>query len=367
MTATSGFESEPGAAALDGPPPADGTRGRQGRRREQRRRRRRIWIWLTAAALVILLPVALVGGYLVWLGSSFDGTVGRIQHAFPDEAGRPAAVEGAINLLLIGSDSRTGLRDSMSGAATGERSDTMMLVHLPADRSGIVVVSLMRDLWVPVPGHGEAKLNAAFSWGGVPLAVQTVEGLLGARIDHVMVVDFGGFGALATALGGVTVWSEHAFASKNMPGYRFEKGENRLEGSAALAFVRERYSFPDSDYQRVRNQQAFIRGLLQGFVGAQVLTDPGRTQNAIGTLARYIAVDEGLTAPVAASLAFDYRGLKPDAIHTLTLPTAGTGRSPDGQSIVRVDEARTGVLSKALAADDVIPTLESGALGNGRN
>ena len=118
MTATSGEESEPGAAALDGPP-AEGTRRRQGRRREQRRRRRRIWIWLTAAALVILLPVALVGGYLLWLGSSFDGTVGRIQHACPDEAGRPAAVEGAIHLLLIGSDSRTGLRDSGGAVSAG--------------------------------------------------------------------------------------------------------------------------------------------------------------------------------------------------------------------------------------------------------
>ncbi|MGH1523872.1 LCP family protein [Leifsonia sp. L25] len=340
---------------------------RQERRRSERRRRRRLWIWITAAALVIVLPAALLGGYLLWLGRSFDDTVERIPKAFPDESGRPAAVAGATNLLLIGSDSRSGLRDPMSGEGTGERSDTLMLVHIPADRSGIVLVSLMRDLWVPIPGHGESKINAAYSWGGVPLTVQTVEGMLGARVDHVAVVDFGGFGELSTALGGVKVWSDQAFTSKNMPGYSFDKGENRLEGSAALAFVRERYSFPDADYQRVRNQQAFVRGMLQGFISARTLTDPGRTQSAITTLARYVAVDEGLTASAAASLALSFHGLTPDAIHTLTLPTAGTGTSPDGQSIVRVDEARVEILRKALAADDVIPTLKRGALGDGRN
>ncbi|MFE4952268.1 LCP family protein [Leifsonia sp. NPDC056665] len=350
----------------DDPQPSEGSGRRQGRRRSERRRRRRLWIWVTAAILVVVLPVTLLGGYLLWLGWSFDDTVERIPNAFPDESGRPAAVAGAANILLIGSDSRSGLHDPLSGGATGERSDTLMLVHIPADRSGIVFVSLMRDLWVPIPGHGENKINAAYSWGGVPLTVQTVEGLLGARIDHVAVVDFGGFGDLSTALGGVKVWSDQAFTSKNMPGYSFQKGENRLEGSAALAFVRERYSFPDADYQRVRNQQAFVRGMLQGFISAQTLTDPGRTESAITTLARYVAVDEGLTASAAASLALGFHGLTPDAIHTLTLPTAGTGTSPGGQSIVRVDEARVEVLRKALAADDVIPTLKRGALGDGR-
>ncbi|MEY9951412.1 LCP family protein [Leifsonia sp. EB34] len=340
---------------------------RQRRRRGQRRRRRRLWLWITAAVLVIVLPVTLLGGYLLWLGSSFDDTVTRIPNAFPDKAGRPPAVAGATNILLIGSDSRDGLHDPMSGTVGNERSDTLMLVDIPADRSGVVIVSLMRDLWVPIPGHGEDKLNAAYAWGGVPLTVQTVEGLLGARIDHVMVVDFGGFGTLSTALGGVKVWSDRAFTSKNMPGYSFEKGANTLEGEAALAFVRERYSFPDSDYQRVRNQQAFVRGMLQGFISAGTLADPGRTQSAIITLARYLAVDDGLTASTAASLALGFGGLKPDAIHTFTLPTAGTGTSPGGQSIVLVNETRVGVLRKALAADDVIPTLKSGALGDGRN
>lgn len=355
-----GFEAE-----AEAPPRHRGRAPRNSGKRNDKRRRR-VWIWVTAVLVVVLLPVGLIGGYLFWLGASFDDGVGRISHAFPAEKGRPAPVAGVTNILLVGSDSRTGLGDVMKSGPTGDRSDTLMLVHIPADRSGVVIVSLMRDLWVPIPGHGHAKLNAAFSWGGTSLAVQTVEGLLDARIDHVMVVDFGGFGSIATALGGVEVWSDRAFTSKNMPGYSFEQGINTVEGSAALAFVRERYSFADADFQRVRNQQAFIRGVLHGFISKETLLNPLRTQAAIQTLAKYLAADSGLTAPVAGGLAFGLNGLKADAIRTLTLPTAGTGTSPDGQSIVRLDDARTAELRNALAADDVMAVLDSGALGNGR-
>jgi len=353
------------SADLDELEEAFGRAGEERTAPKRRKRRKRLWIWLTVVVLVIVLPIALIGGYVLWVGKTFDDGVTRIGDAFPQAETRPPAVEGATNILLIGSDSRSELGDVTSGTATGQRSDTLMLVNLPADRSGITIVSLMRDLWVPIPGHGMAKLNAAFSYGGVPLAVETVESLLGARIDHVMVVDFDGFGSLSTALGGVDVWSDKAFTSKNMPGYSFDKGYNLLEGSAALAFVRERYSFPDSDYQRVRNQQAFIRAILQGFTRASTLTDPLAMQRAIGTLSKYIAADEGLTAGTVAQLGLGYSGLSNDTIHTLTLATAGTGSSPGGQSIVKVDESRLEVMRKALAADDLIRVFRSGELGTG--
>lgn len=329
---------------------------RQQRETGKKRKRRVGWIWAVALTVVLIVP-GMLGGYLLWLGSTFDQGVGRIGDAFPEPSTRPTQVSGVVNILLIGSDSRSGLDDVTSGKPTGQRSDTLMLVHLPADRSGIVIVSLMRDLWVPVPGHGSAKLNAAFSWGGVTLTVQTVEGLLGARIDHVMVVDFGGFGSIATALGGVDVQSDRAFTSKNMPGFRFQKGNNRVEGDAALAFVRERYSFADADFQRVRNQQTFIRGVLEGFIQSDILMNPLKTQAAIGTLAKYLAVDDQLNAGEVASLALGYRSLSAAAVHTITLPTAGTGSSPDGQSIVRVDEGRLAVLREALKNDDVIRAI----------
>lgn len=338
---------------------------RADRQQRKRRRRRALWIWLTAAALVVVLPLALIGGYLIWLGGTFDNGVTRISNAFPPDDTRPRSSNGATNILLIGSDSRSGLGDVLSGKATGELSDTMMLVNVPKDGSGITVMSLMRDLWVPIPGHGTAKLNAAFSWGGVPLAVQAVESLLDTRIDHVMVVDFGGFGSIATALGGVDVWSDKAFQSRNMPGYSYQKGYNLVEGPRALAFVRERYSFADADYQRVRNQQAFIRALVLGFINTGTLADPLKLQSAVGTLARYIAADDGLTSATVAGLALGSRGLNNDSLHTLTLPTAGTGSSPDGQSIVKVDETRLAIIRQALADDDLIARFTGGELGSG--
>jgi len=150
-----------------------------------------------------------------------------------------------------------------------------------------------------------------------------------------------------------------------MPGYSYQKGYNLVEGSKALAFVRERYSFADADYQRVRNQQAFIRALLLGFVDTGTLTNPLKLQSAVGTLAGYIAADDGLTSATVAGLALGSRGLNNDSIHTLTLPTAGTGSSPDGQSIVKVDETRLAIIRQALADDDLIARFTGGELGSG--
>ena len=90
----------------------------------------------------------------------------------------------------------------------------MMLVHIPADRKGAYVTSIMRDTWLDIPGHGKAKINAAFAYGGVPLAVQTLEGLLDTRIDHVAAIDFEGFKGLTDALGGVEINNPIAFSPR---------------------------------------------------------------------------------------------------------------------------------------------------------
>lgn len=96
-----------------------------------------------------------------------------------------------------------------------------MLAHVPADRQHVYLMSIMRDSWVEVPGHGRAKINAAYSWGGVALTTETVEQLLDIRIDHVAEIDFAGFEDMTDALGGVTVdspgRSQHA-ATTSRPG-----------------------------------------------------------------------------------------------------------------------------------------------------
>ncbi|WP_316296705.1 LCP family protein, partial [Clavibacter michiganensis] len=146
------------------------------------------------ATVIAVAASVFVGG----LARSFDANTTTISDAFPAGA-RPAATDGAENILLIGSDSRAELDPDGDGAAGG-RSDTLMLLHVPADRKAVYLMSIMRDSWVDVPGHGKAKINAAYSWGGVPLVEQTVEQLLDSRIDHVAEIDFAGFEDMTDAL-----------------------------------------------------------------------------------------------------------------------------------------------------------------------
>lgn len=323
---------------------------RSERRRAERRRRRRPWVVTTVVALVVLVGVpvvaALVGfGYLVHLASTFDDRATTVVGALPEYDGRPGVdADGALNVLLLGSDTR--------GRGDAGRSDVMMLVHLPGDRSSIEVLSIMRDTWVDVPGHGEAKINAAYSWGGVPLTVQTVEQLLEVRVDHVAEIDFEGFRGMTEALGGVDVVSERAFSAG---GHEFRQGLNHLDGDAALAFVRERSSFADADHQRVRNQQAFLEALAHGVISRGTLTDPGRVSTFVGATAEHLAVDESLTPPRLAEIGWSARGLTPGSLHAVTLPTVGGSVSADGQSYLAVDPDGLDRITAALQAGEALP------------
>src|SRR5690606_2503774 len=141
---------------------------------------------------------------------------------------------------------------------TGQRSDVMMLVHIPADRSGVYIMSFPRDLYVDIPGHGKDRINAALAFGGVPLTVTTVENYTGVPIDHVALIDFEGVKSLVDSLGGVEVDVPQDFESG---GHRFTEGTQHVDGEQALAFVRARKNFADGDFQRNRNQQSLLKGI----------------------------------------------------------------------------------------------------------
>jgi len=296
------------------------------------------------AAVVAVVASVFVGG----LARSYDAGKDVIADPFPTGS-RPAPSKGAQNILLIGSDSRSNHDPDGDGAAGG-RSDTLMLAHVPADRNGVYLMSIMRDSWVDVPGHGMAKVNAAYAWGGIPLTVQTVEQLLDVRIDHVAEIDFEGFKDMTDALGGVTVDSPKAFEAR---GHTYTAGANRLDGDAALAFVRERYSFADADYTRVENQQAFMRGILDGVLSKGTITNPGRIQDFVTATSKYLSVDEGLTFQTLVGLGWSLRDVRPSDLTTFTMPTAGTGTSPGGQSIVNVNTLAVQSLSQAIRSDDM--------------
>lgn len=326
------------------------------------RARRRIGrIVATTLAAALTVGVVGVGTYVAHLGGTVASNVTVLAHddVFPGEDMRPAmssassddetddaVTAGSTNILLLGSDTR-GSIDSLDDAG-GNRADTIMVVNIPADGQSVTVMSIMRDNWVAIPGHGDAKINAALAFGGVPLMVQTIEGFIDDRIDHVAIVDFEGFRALTDALGGVTVDNPVAFRGSHKGKYAFAQGEIELDGAMALSYVRERYAFPDGDYQRVRNQQAFLSGVLQQ-LGDGAAVDPVRVLRLAEAVSPHIAVDDGLSMAALVDLAMRLRG-GGTSIRFFTSPTLGTGWVGD-QSIVRVDWDEVEALRAAFAED----------------
>lgn len=327
-------------------------------------RRSRLWL---CAGLALAGVLALAAGsaalYVTQLTRQFDENTTKIAEPFPHETLRPAspapvpsadpAAETvttpavAQNILLLGTDTRGSLDATTD---VNSRSDTMMVVHIPADRSGLTVMSIMRDSWVPIPDHGEAKVNAALSWGGAPLAVRTVESIIGVRIDHVVIVDFAGFGAIVDALGGVDVENAVAFS---VAGQDYPRGTVHLDGTNALNFVRERYPFPDADYQRVRNQQAFMSAVAGRILTASSALDLGTIQRLVAAAAPHLAVDEGFSSAYIGQLAMELRGVTMDDVRFFTAPTTGTGTSSDGQSIVVLDAERMESVRQAFMSGTV--------------
>ena len=315
-------------------------------------KKRKKWPWIVAFSVVgVLIAGAVVGGvYVAGLSSSFNQAE-KLPSAevFPDPTTRPEpATPDAVNILLLGSDTRDKVDDDIENIS-GQRADSILLVHIPGDRSGAQVISFMRDNWVEIPGHGEHKLNAALAFGGVPLLVETLENIIDVPIDHVAITDFNGFTDLTDALGGVTVSNHIPFSAG---GHTFEPGDITLDGDAALWFVHERYSFPDGDYQRVRNQQAFLRGVFDKLLSKETLTDPGRIAEVVDALSPYLTVDDGLNIGYIAPLAISLRDLRKDDVEFLTAPTLGTGMVGD-QSIVKPDWDGLEDLAEALKNDTV--------------
>jgi LCP family protein required for cell wall assembly len=262
-----------------------------------------------------------------------------------------------MNILVIGSDSRANARDQnnqtvTTGQASDQRSDCLMLIHVPADRRKVYSISIMRDNWVDIPDHGASKINASLEVGGIPLVVRTVETLLGTHIDHTVMLDFEGFKVLTDGLGGIDVNVTLPFTASFDTHHTFVAGVNHLDGEAALEFVRERYSFVDGDYQRVRDQQTFLRALLAKLSGG--VQNPAGVLGLVQFATNYLTVDQGYDPAAVAILAYALRTVDPQASVFFTLPTAGTGTSPDGQSIVLPDYAGIGEVAAALR-DETLP------------
>jgi LCP family protein required for cell wall assembly len=302
--------------------------------------------------LVLLAFAGTVAVATLHYAHQVDSSVRRIDPFAQITGGRPADVApGAVNVLLLGSDSRD------PAVTTGSRSDTIILMHLPADHRHAYLISIPRDTYVYIPrsptnpdeGDTHDKINAAFAWGGAALAVQTVEAFTGVRMDHVVLLDFAGFAKVTDALGGVTMNVDQTITSIFPPYRVFTAGSHHFNGAEALDYVRQREQFADSDITREKHQQEFLKAVMDTAASTGTLTDPARLDAFIHALSAAITADRGLSIP---DFAVEFHSLRSADLMFLTSPFSGFD-TIDDQSVVIPDPQRTQPLYQAVAHDQL--------------
>jgi polyisoprenyl-teichoic acid--peptidoglycan teichoic acid transferase len=297
--------------------------------------------------VAVLLVAAMGAGllYAATIDRSLTTNLNRGVELPTDESSlRPpkeANETGTLNYVLLGSDSRD------PGNEGNGRSDTILVVHLNAKRDKAYIISFPRDMWVNVPGYGRNKINAAFAFGGAPLAVRTLEDLTGVRMDHVVLIDFEGFIRLTEDLDGVTVTNKNSFSSH---GFDYPEGKITIAGEEALWFVRERKLLPGGDLARAENQRNVIKAIVQKGLSAQVISDPRTFISFVGDVAKHLTVDNDLSDAELRRTALSLRLTGKD-IELLQAPISGFDTTGDGQSIDVVDKAKMAELAQAMKKD----------------
>lgn len=292
--------------------------------RPQRRRRWPRVLLIIGIVLAVLAIAAGAGAYVLYQ------KMGQIT-VIPVPGAEAAPVDDApVDILLMGTDDRTGKGNRGYGLDAGrstKRSDTTILLHISADRSRALAVSIPRDLWVKQPDcTGEwagqyAKFNNAFEAGGAACTHKLVEQITGIDVNHVVVVDFNGFKNMVDAMGGVEVCLERPVqdweAKLDLPA-----GKTVVNGEQALGFVRARKSLGDgSDIGRIQRQQSFLSAAIRKVTDSQLLLNPARVYRMIDTATSSLTVSSGLDSVSAMkSMADSVRAVKPEDVTFVTLP-----------------------------------------------
>ncbi|MCZ2817097.1 LCP family protein [Modestobacter sp. VKM Ac-2984] len=356
---------QPGGASRPLPPRLDPRAGRpahRGQVSDPARPRGRNRLAGIARVVAGLLSLVLLGtsGWGWYLGRVADASVNRT-NAIPASGNEQTVQTGeAMNLLLVGNDSRAGATEEElallnTEANAGLNTDTMILVHVPADGSAASFVSFPRDSYVEIPGHGWDKLNAAYAYGsmeapdgasdaavqaaGAQLLIQTISSMTGLRIDHYAEVDLLGFFQLSTVVGGVEV-NLCEPAKDRYSGIDLPAGVQTISGEQALAFVRQRHNIGNtsSDFDRIKRQQVFIAGMIRKMLSDNVLLDLGKQRELVQAAADALTVDQNLDL---LRLAQQMQSITPDSIEFQTVPYVGTDRDEQDRSIIRLEDENT--------------------------
>ncbi|GAA2328547.1 LCP family protein [Streptomyces caniferus] len=318
---------------------------------------RRRWAWLVWFLVTLLVLVVAVVAVAAWLYIS-AGRQLRHMDALGDYPGRPSAGRGT-NWLLIGSDSRTALtpqqrRDLHVGNNDVRNTDTIMVLHY--GDHGPSLVSLPRDSYVPIPGHGSRKINEAFADGGPQLLTRTVEQATGLRIDHYAEVNFLGFVQVVDALDGVRLCLDKPLRDERS-GADFPAGCRRMNGTQALAYVRARYADPEGDLGRVKRQRQLLGAVADEMASPDVLLDPTRLQRVLDTSLAALTVDDGTDMARVLDMGWSMKQIAGGEGSATTVPVTRPGVMVSGVgSVLQWDEPGARRLFQALRADDRTPT-----------
>lgn len=350
---------------------------------KRKRSKKRIAAWI-AGSLAAVLVIGAVTGVI-----AIDSILAKIRKAnvFCTHCNRPSGgVVGDLNILVVGSDSRAGLTRAQQnalhvGADAGQRSDTMILLHIPRGGGKAVIVSLPRDSYVVIPAHKDAngrlvpashnKLNAAYSIGGAALTIQTIEANTHVRIDHYIEINFLGFVKIVNALGGVTVCTTtpihdpvhydpatHGFVGS---GLNLPRGKTHIDGAQALAYVRAREFDPTADIGRIKRQQKFMSALLQEATSTGTLIDLPKLYNVLSAVASSLLTDKQFGASQIKRLAEKLHSMSPAHVQLLTVPLEPGSRNTAVGNVVTWDPVLAPELFNDLTRDLPIGGPESGA------
>jgi LCP family protein required for cell wall assembly len=287
------------------------------------------------------------------------------------------------NILIVGNDDRSTATDAELKQLGTTRdggslnTDTMMLLHVPADGSTATVISFPRDSYVNIPGYGMNKLNAAYPDGvndnngsraaGGALLVKTIEGLTGLKIDHYMQVDLLGFYRISMAVGPITVCMNgpmgpatsygevgNGYDSGFEPdgtfvysysGINLHKGNNKIRGLQALAFVRQRHGLPNGDLDRIKRQQYFLSAVFRKLVSGGFLLDLPKLNHLLSAFNRSVTMDQTLDP---LKLAEQMQNLTAGNVRFATIPTQGFATEGSVGDVVVVDTAAMPAFIKSV-------------------